>query len=140
MLRVQLAFDGAPLGLDTHRIASSIEAIAFSNGSDLRATIRFVAPSEMAHLHRFKGGEGPTNVLTFVEEARADIAICLQVAREDATVRGWNVNSELSYLCIHGCLHALGFDHRDRASAAVMNRLERQILARAGLEAHALDS
>ena len=54
-------------------------------------------------------------------------------------VRGWGVISELSYLCVHGCLHAIGFDHGDRASAIEMNRLERQILAQAGLKTHALD-
>lgn len=93
----------------------------------------------MAHLHRYKGGEGPTNVLTFAYKTGADIAICLQVAEQDALVRGWDLLSELSYLCIHGCLHALGFDHGDQTSAMEMKRLERQILANLGLATHALD-
>ena len=109
------------------------------NGEKLKASVRFVPPSEMAHLHRLKCGNGPTNVLTFVHMAGADIALCLQVAEEDAKVRGWDLHSELTYLCIHGCLHALGFDHGDRASATEMDRLERQILAKMGLETSALD-
>ena len=95
---------------------------------------------EMAHLHRFKGGNGPTNVLTFVHETGADIAICPQVAEEDATVRGWGLRSELNYLCVHGFLHALGFDHGDRARAIEMGTLEREILANMGLDASVLDS
>ncbi len=105
----------------------------------MQASVRLVQPGEMAHLHRFKGGDGPTNVLTFVGEASADIAICLQVAEDDAMSRGWDLNSELNYLCIHGCLHALGFDHGDRKSATEMEGLERQILAGMGLDTSALD-
>ena len=109
------------------------------NGGELEASVRFVPSGEMAHLHRFKGGNGPTNVLTFVHTTGADIAICPQVAEEDSIVRGWNLHSELIYLCIHGCLHALGFDHGDTDSATEMGALERQILANLGLDASALD-
>ena len=109
------------------------------NGGELRASIRFVPPSEMAQLHRFKGGDRPTNVLTFVHMARTDIAICPQVAEKDALNRGWDYRSELIYLCIHGCLHALGFDHVDRVGAMNMKRLEQQILADVGLDTSALD-
>ena len=137
--RIQLTFNGSPPDLETNRIAKAIETTAISNGERLRASIRFVPAKEMAHLHRFKDGEGPTNVLTFVHKSGADIAICPQVAEEDAKVRGWDLNSELVYLCIHGCLHALGFDHVDRAGATEMERLERQILATMGLEKSALD-
>ncbi|MXX67079.1 MAG: rRNA maturation RNase YbeY [Chloroflexi bacterium] len=93
----------------------------------------------MAHLHRYKGGEGPTNVLTFAYMTGADIAICLQVAERDASVRGWDFLSELSYLCIHGCLHALGFDHSDPARAIEMGRLERQVLAKLDRDTTVLD-
>ena len=109
------------------------------NGERLKASVRFVPPAEMAHLHRFKGGEGPTNVLTFVERASADIAICPRVAEEDSIVRGWDLHSEHIYLCIHGCLHALGLDHVDRAGAMEMKNLERQILSNMGLDTSALD-
>lgn len=109
------------------------------NGAKLQASVRFVPPCEMTHLHRYKGGEGPTNVLTFAYMNGADIAICLQVAERDASVRGWDLLSELSYLCIHGCLHALGFDHSEPAGAIEMGTLERQLLAKLGQDSSALD-
>ena len=137
--QIQLTFDTALPELDAHRIACAINSALSSNGADLHVTIRLVAPTEMTQLHRFKGGAGPTNVLTFVEEAVADIAICPQVAEKDAMFRGWGVISELSYLCVHGCLHALGYDHGDRASEIEMNRLERQILAHVGVNSQVLD-
>ena len=139
MPRFQLFFDGAPTGVEAHRIAGAVNSTAISNGEISEASVRFVPPDEMAHLHRFKGGNGPTNVLTFVHETGADIAICPPVAAKDAIARGWDLCSELTYLCIHGCLHALGFSHGDRAQAIEMGSLERQILANMGLDTSALD-
>ena len=138
--QIQLFLDGAPPGLESHLIASAIESTVKPNGDRLTASVRFVPRAEMAFLHRFKGGEGPTNVLTFVEGANVDIAICPQVAEEDSKVRGWDLHSELVYLCIHGCLHALGFDHAaDACGKQEMKRLERQMLADMGLETSALE-
>lgn len=134
-----MTFDGAPPNLETHRVASAVESIVVLNGGKLRASIRFVHPGEMAELHRFKGGDGPTNVLTFAHMTGADIAVCPQVAKEDSVVRGWDYHSELIYLCIHGCLHALGFDHRDHAKAIEMGNLERRILTRLDLATRVLD-
>ena len=48
--------------------------------------------------------------------------------------------SELTYLCIHGCLHALGFDHVDRAGRTEMENLERQILAEIGIDGQPLEA
>ena len=105
----------------------------------MEATIRFVTASEMSQLNnRFKGGQGPTNVLTFVEGSCADIAICPQIAKADAISRGWDVASELNYLSVHGCLHALGFDHVDRDGRTEMENLERRILAEIGIDAQPL--
>ena len=136
---IQLVFEGVPPDLETHRIAGAIKSTAMPNGEKLEASVRFVPPCEMSQLHRFKGGDGPTNVLAFVDGSSADIAICMQVAKEDATARGWDLHSELIYLCIHGCLHALGFDHGDVAGATEMERLERQILANLGKDTKAMD-
>ena len=139
MPRIQLVFDGTPPDLDADRIEKAINSTATPYGKTVKALVRLVSLAEMAHLLRFKGSDGPTNVLTFTHMTGADIAICPQVAEEDAAVRGWDLHSELNYLCIHGCLHALGFDHEDRASATEMERLERQILANLGQDSSALD-
>ena len=139
MSPIQLVFEGAPPDLETHQIARAIKSNAVPDNKTLEASVRFVTPGEMSHLHLHKGGNGPTNVLTFVGASGADIAICPQVAEEDSMVRGWDLHSELAYLCIHGCLHALGFDHLDHAGATEMERVELQILAKLGLDTSALD-
>ena len=112
LTRIQLVLLVLHPGLIAHRIASAIESTATAEWRGFSCNDPLCRAQRNGPSAPIQGGEGPTNVLTFVEEAGADIAICMQVAEEDAMVRGWDVNSELSYLCIHGCLHALGFDHR----------------------------
>lgn len=94
----------------------------------------------MAHLHEnFKGETGPTNVLTFTDNGSAEIAICPQVAAADAGIRGWDKDSELIYLCVHGSLHALGYGHDCPADAERMRKLEIGILSGLGIDASALE-
>ena len=137
---MQLRFESAPPNLEGGRIADAINSTDVPNNAVSAATVRFVPPAEMAHLNgRFKGGEGPTNVLTFVHGTCADIAICRQVAVTDARIRGWGLCSELAYLCIHGCLHALGFDHTDEEARNKMNSVERLVLAKMGIDTPAME-
>ena len=63
------------------------------------------------------------------------------MAEEDCNslVVGTSIPSSY-YLCIHGCLHALGFDHGDRVKRKTeMETLERRILADMGLDTSALE-
>ena len=140
--RICLRFENAPPALDPRALAGALEADDLaSGGQDLTATVRFVLPGEMASLNRrHHGGQGPTNVLTFTYGKSADIAICRQVAAADARVRGWDLPSELAYLCVHGCLHALGFEHGDRHRREEMESAERRILARMGIKTCVLES
>ena len=141
MIRLQICFERAPPNLEARRVADAIKTAGLPDSAILAVTIRFVSPSEMTQLNnRFRGGTGPTNVLTFAHGNCADIAVCPQVAVPDARIRGWDALSELAYLCVHGCLHALGFDHGDEASKNEMKRLELRVLSRMGIDAHVLRS
>ena len=63
--------------------------------------IRFVSLANRSPTYNseFKGLSGPTNILTFSGRLQgADIAICPQIAAEDAVVRGWDLERELIYL------------------------------------------
>ena len=141
MPRLQICLESAPPKLEARQIADAINSVELPDNGILTVAVRFVPPSEMGHLNkRFKGGKGPTNVLTFVYVTCADIAVCQQIAVTDARIRGWDLFSELAYLCIHGCLHALGFDHEDLDSKKEMERVEGLILARMGIDALASGS
>ncbi|MEM1129937.1 MAG: rRNA maturation RNase YbeY [Pseudomonadota bacterium] len=102
----------------------------------------------------FRAAARPTNVLSWPSEERGagtpgampdlpvpgdiplelgDIAIsretCLREAAAAAVVPG----DHIQHLLVHGVLHLLGFDHIRDADAALMERLETEILAGMGI-------
>jgi len=104
-------------------------------------TIRVVDEAEGAELNaRFRGREGPTNVLSFTFEAPpgvelpllGDIVICAPVVARQAREQDKAEEAHWAHMVVHGVLHLLGFDHRDEAEAAGMEALETEILAQLG--------
>ena len=73
--------------------------------------------------HQFLGIDGPTDVLSFPDEAGdfvqgiaedpllGDIAISLPTAVRQAQEAGHPLASELAHLLTHGILHLCGYDH-----------------------------
>ena len=132
---MQLTFENAPPVICGQRVAATIAESAPASDPEFQVRIRFVSPAEIARLHEtFKGKSGPTNVLTFESNNGADIAVCTQIATQDAAIRGWDPSSEIVYLCVHGVLHALGFEHGSRAQSEQMRACERRILAALGID------
>ncbi len=76
------------------------------------------------------------NVLTFEyprvprQPMQADIAICLPVVQQEALQQHKTIEHHFIHLLVHGCLHAVGFDHLDEGEAQIMENLERQVLKR----------
>jgi probable rRNA maturation factor len=52
------------------------------------------------------------------------------VAERQALEHSVPIDDELSLLVVHGVLHLLGFDHEDDDEAVVMERRERELMAR----------
>lgn len=87
---------------------------------------------------RFRGKDGPTNVLSFPSPANADghlgdMALAYETCAREADSQGKTLKAHLSHLVAHGTLHLLGYDHMDDAEAEAMERLERRAMARLGL-------
>ena len=101
---------------------------------------------------RFRGIDRPTDVLSFpmidgmLAEASpaallgcvdpetgalelGDLVICPARAAEQAQDYGHSLQRELGYLCAHGMLHLLGYDHEDEDERAVMRQKEEKALA-----------
>jgi probable rRNA maturation factor len=94
---------------------------------------------------QWRGQEKPTNVLSFPAPARygagpnettplGDIAIAYETLAREAEENGSAVSDHLSHLVVHGFLHLLGYDHHMDDEAERMERLERDILARMGVD------
>lgn len=106
--------------------------------------LRLVEPDTIAVLNeQWMGKAGPTDVLSFpmdelepgTDEADApegylgDIALCPQVAEEQAAANAHTPVDEINLLTVHGILHLLGYDHAEPQDHAEMFGLQGRLLA-----------
>ncbi len=102
--------------------------------------------AEIARLNgRFRGIDGPTDVLSFPAGAPlpgadagapvmlGDIAIALETTARQAEREARPLGDRLQHLVVHGILHLVGYDHRGAREAADMEALEVEILTRLGV-------
>ena len=106
--------------------------------------VRVVGPAESRRLNsRFRGKDGPTNVLSFPaaeippppsREARplGDLVICPHVLRAEAREQQKSLRAHWAHLVVHGALHLIGYDHEHDADASRMERREITVLRRLG--------
>lgn len=104
----------------------------------------------------FRGKPTPTNVLSWPSAERAaddpgdtparaepdfpgaplelgDIAIALETCQREAAETNKTTADHVTHLLVHGTLHLLGYDHECDEDAALMERLETEILADLGI-------
>ncbi len=103
-------------------------------------SLSVVDASESQRLNReFRGKDRPTNVLSFpssgdglppdMQHWLGDVIICGPLVVSEALEQSKTATDHWCHLCVHGCLHLLGFDHITDQDALDMERRERQILA-----------
>lgn len=77
--------------------------------------IRLVDRAQMTALNgAWRGKRGPTDVLSWESALPGhlgDIALCLEVAREQARALGHPLAVELAVLVVHALVHLCGMDH-----------------------------
>jgi probable rRNA maturation factor len=116
-------------------------------------TIRIVDERESAELnYRYRGKNGPTNVLSFAAEAPApawpaaeaptahgdellpygDVVICAAVVARAAREQGKPLAAHWAHMVVHGALHVQGYDHENLRDAGMMEARERALLAELG--------
>lgn len=94
--------------------------------------------AEMAGLNaRFRGKDGPTNVLSFPSgEATGflgDMALARETCAHEAAAKCVALRDHAAHLIIHGMLHLIGYDHETDEEAAQMERREVEILDALGV-------
>ena len=109
--------------------------------------VSFVSEKDIRGLNRrWRGIDKPTDVLSFAygeaglpasgkkdeSDLLGDIIVCPGRVRKQASAIGREFRQELALVVVHGFLHLLGFDHRNKRQEAVMFRLQQEILMRAG--------
>lgn len=105
--------------------------------------LRLVDPDTIAVLNEhWMEKKGPTDVLSFPmdelspgregdeapEGYLGDIALCPQVAQQQAPAAGHTVKDEIDLLTVHGILHLLGYDHAVPAEHKEMFGLQGRLL------------
>ncbi|MEZ0121149.1 MAG: rRNA maturation RNase YbeY [Candidatus Reddybacter sp.] len=100
-------------------------------------SVRIVSAAESAELNlRYRGKEGPTNVLSFLadipdfveSDLLGDIVICATIVRKEANEQHKTLEAHWAHMLVHGTLHLLGHDHIDETEAETMEALETTIL------------
>lgn len=130
--------------------ASTLADLQPHLGRRYAVAIRLVDPEESRTLNRdYRDKDAPTNILSFptdfpglMAEASpfddgwplGDIAICAERVMQEAEAQGKSPSDHWAHLTLHGVLHLLDFDHHNDADAAVMERLETQLLASLGID------
>lgn len=95
--------------------------------------LRLVDEEESAELNlRYRGKDGPTNVLSFPFEAPpgmdtdilGDIVVCAPVVEREAEEQGKALESHWAHMVVHGVLHLQGYDHSGESEAVIMESEE----------------
>jgi probable rRNA maturation factor len=113
-------------------VKSTLKTVA---RNDVELTFMFLDATAARDLNKqFRKKNYATNVLTFnLDEATADIVICLEVVKQEAKEQHKELASHLAHMVVHGTLHAVGFDHELKAEAEAMEAIEVKVLARFGV-------
>jgi len=117
-------------------------ALAVANHAvDTEITVRCVDQSESQELNfATRNKAQPTNVLSFpfeqpigiedeeINNYLGDLVICSDIVITESQQQNKPLEAHWAHMCIHGCLHLLGFDHINNNDADKMESLETQIL------------
>jgi len=105
-------------------------------------------PEMQSFNSQYRQQDRPTDVLAFaaletdtplLPESQdplylGDLLISVEIARDQAQAQGHSQTVELAWLCAHGLLHLLGWDHPDEASLQAMWDKQDSLLMQVGLK------
>ncbi len=148
--RIDLVDDAgtAPGEWDARLVAAAVDAALAADGMHGgQLVVRLVDAGESRRLHRahFRQASA-TDVMTFPdgtddpETGRlrlGDLAICLDIARREASSRKRPTAHELALYVVHGVLHLLGHDDLDPRDRAAMWAEQHRVLAEVGIAVEA---
>lgn len=108
-------------------------------------SIIFVDNERIQEINReYRGKDAVTDVISFALEdspdiiannirVLGDIYICIPRMIEQSEAYGHSIKRELSFLCVHGLLHLLGYDHMKKEDEELMFGLQEDILNEEGI-------
>lgn len=140
-LQVAVDFPGLP-DADVVRQWAAVALAESGRTRDAELVVRLVNAAESESLNsRYRGKQGPTNVLSFPFEAPpevnglnllGDVVICAPVVLAEAVTQRKPAEAHWAHMVVHGVLHLVGYDHGDDGEAERMESLESRILDHLG--------
>ncbi len=125
--------------LTRRAVAATVDRLGLRHES-MEVSILFTDDTEMAALNRrWRGKDGPTNVLSFPADDAVlpaegprpigDIVLAAETVARECAEQLKSMSDHATHLLVHGLLHLFGHDHRDDAEADAMEALEVEILS-----------
>ena len=100
----------------------------FSRVLDKELALVFLPESQAKALNlQYRKKNYATDVLSFQGDGDSlgELVFCPEVVARQAGEHHLSFRDELTYMCLHGLLHLLGYDHeKDKAQARAMFRLQ----------------
>jgi probable rRNA maturation factor len=123
-----------------------MSAIGLASPAGVELGIMLTDDAQQRKLNRnYRGRDISTNVLAFpawkpgtpaasgAPLLLGDLVLAFETVVREADEQCKPLADHLRHLIVHGVLHLLGFDHRTEVEAAMMERLEKLILAKLGV-------
>ena len=105
-------------------------ALAHGGRPDLPVSLLLTDDAGIGALHaQWFGDPTPTDVISFLVDGQAELAVSVTTARRVARERGHAVRAEVALYVVHGLLHVLGHDDTTPRARARMRSAEREVLA-----------
>ncbi|MGR3177878.1 MAG: rRNA maturation RNase YbeY [Candidatus Anammoxibacter sp.] len=121
-----------------------LKAVLKDVGKDAELSIVFVDDKKIKELNKsFLGKNTSTDVLAFPlgdfskdenEKVSGEIVVSVETAIEVAEKMNSDVTCEIYLYLVHGLLHLMGYDDKEKTMAGEMHDEERRILSGFGLE------
>ena len=124
--------------LSTGALASFLRRASKAVGLSGDVNVLLTANQHMRRLNQqFRQVNRPTDVLSFPshqpivseKECAGDVAISIEIAKDNAQRLGHSLQDEIKILILHGILHLAGYDHEsdDGEMAHLEDRLRRRL-------------
>ncbi|HTU23574.1 MAG TPA: rRNA maturation RNase YbeY [Gemmataceae bacterium] len=141
MSRISIATPQEIVPIDRARMRETVRVVlAGEDVSDYEISLAFVDNPTIHRLNqRYLQHDEPTDVLSFplsepnASKLAGELVLGVEVAAEQAAVRGHDVQMELMLYVIHGLLHLCSYDDHEDDDRAAMRERERHYLRQLGL-------
>lgn len=152
---VEITYKGIEQNESYEKIIENVITQCFKNENmeqlNLYVSITLTVPEVIREINlKYRKIDRATDVLSFpmfekeeidniiknnydFEDCLGDIVISIPKVQEQANEYGHSFERELSYMCVHGFYHLMGYDHIKDEDKAEMRKKEDEILNKLGI-------